>query len=72
MKKLPFSVLLLAPLGILTLLTGGLAMAGTLKAVHPMLNLDGGLALVVSGIALLLTAGFPLVIGRLTEQDAGK
>ncbi len=66
MKRLPFSFLIPAALGVVTLLTGGLAMAGTLQDVHPLLNGDGGLALIVSGIALLITGAFPLAIRLLT------
>ncbi|MDD5297763.1 MAG: hypothetical protein PHU46_12690 [Rhodocyclaceae bacterium] len=66
--KLPISFLVPAALGVVTLFTGGLAMAGTLQQVHPLLNGDGGLALIVSGIALLLTGAFPLAIRMLTAR----
>ena len=66
MTRLPISFLVPAVLGVMTLFTGGLAMAGTLQEVHPLLNGDGGLALIVSGIALLLTGAFPLAIRLLT------
>lgn len=69
---MPISFLILAPLGLLALLVGGLAMAGTLAGVHPLLNGDGGLALLVSGVALILTAAFPLALRRLAMAEARK
>ena len=68
MKRLPLSFTVPAALGIGTLLAGGLAMAGELEQVHPLLNFDGGLALIVSGIALVLTGAFPLAIRLLTAK----
>lgn len=69
---MPISFIILAPLGVIALIIGGWAMAGGLMSVHPMLNSEGGLALVVSGVALLLTAGFPLVLRRLAMAEVPK
>lgn len=68
MKKLPLSFIIPALLGIVALFTGGFAMAGSLQTVHPMLNGDGGLALIISGIALVLTGTFPLAIRLLINR----
>jgi hypothetical protein len=68
MTRLPISFIVPAVLGVMALFTGGLAMAGTLQDVHPLLNGDGGLALIVSGIALLITGAFPLAIRLLSAK----
>ncbi len=67
-KHLTFSSVAPGVLGLVSLFAGGLAMAGKLQEVHPMLNGDGGLALVVSGVALVLTGAFPLAIRKLTAK----
>lgn len=66
--RLPFSAIILGVLGLLALAGGFLALAGQLKHVHPLLNRDGGLALVVSGIALVLSGSFPLAIAYLSAE----
>ncbi len=66
--RLPLSAVILAVLGLLALLGGGLALVGQLKHLHPLLNRDGGLALVVSGVALVLSGSFPLAIAFLAAQ----
>lgn len=68
MKRFPLSFTIPAALGAASLLVGGVAMAGSLEEVHPLLNFDGGLALIVSGIALVLTGAFPLAIRMLTAK----
>jgi hypothetical protein len=45
-------------------------MAGLLHKVHPLLNADGGLALLVSGIALILSGAFPLGLAVLATQKS--
>lgn len=69
---MPISFIILAPMGVITLILGGWAMTGGLISVHPMLNTEGGLALVVSGVALLLSAAFPLVLRRLALAEVRK
>lgn len=64
----PLSAVILGILGFLALLGGGLALLGQLKHFHPLLNRDGGLALVVSGVALVLSGSFPLAIAFLSSQ----
>lgn len=68
MKNLPISFLVLTALGVPCLIVGALAMAGVLQKVHPLLNFEGGLALIVTGIALLLSAAFPLAIRLLSAK----
>lgn len=66
--RLPVSAVILGALGLIALFGGFLALAGQLKHLHPLLNKDGGLALVVSGIALVLSGSFPLAIAFLAAQ----
>jgi len=66
--RLPISAIVLGALGLIVLVGGFLALAGQLKHLHPLLNRDGGLALVVSGVALVLSASFPLAIAVLAAQ----
>ena len=66
--RLPLSAIILGALGLIALTGGFLALAGQLKHIHPLLNRDGGLALVVSGIALVLSGSFPLAIAFLAAE----
>ncbi|MBS4096010.1 MAG: hypothetical protein KGZ83_04120 [Sulfuricella sp.] len=66
--RVPLSAVVLGLLGLVALTGGGLALIGQLKHFHPLLNRDGGLALVVSGVALVLSASFPLAIAVLSAQ----
>lgn len=68
--RLPLSAIVLGVLGLFTLLLGVFAMATSLTRLHPLLNTDGGLALAVSGVALLLSGAFPLVLARLAGSQA--
>ncbi len=63
--RLPVSAVVLGVLGLITLVLGVLALAGQLAHVHPLLNGDGGLALLVSAVALILSGGFPLALSLL-------
>jgi len=72
MSRWPLSFLILAVLGGVCLLAALAMLTGLFGGVHPLIG-DGvaaGLALLVSAIALLLSAGFPLVLRRLATQDA--
>ncbi|MCB1916745.1 MAG: hypothetical protein KDG52_13650 [Rhodocyclaceae bacterium] len=65
----PLSGRVLLALGIATLLAGLAVMAGLGDGLHPLLAMPGaGLALVVSAVALLASAAFPIVIARLTAR----
>lgn len=66
--RLPLIVIILGALGLVALVSGFLALAGQLRHFHPLLNRDGGLALVVSGVALVLSGGFPLAIAYLSAE----
>jgi len=56
--------------GLLCLLAGGVLMGSDLGHIHPLLAETGsGLALLVSGIALLGSAAFPVALRRLSLQD---
>lgn len=68
--RLPVSAVVFGVLGLIALIAGFAAMAGLLRQVHPLLNSDGGLALVVSGIALLLSGAFPLGLALLATQKS--
>lgn len=67
--RFPVSAIVFGALGSLTLAIGILSMAGLLRKVHPLLNSDGGLALVVSGIALILSGAFPLGLAILATKQ---
>lgn len=68
--RVPVSAIFFGILGLLTLALGILAMVGLLHKVHPLLNGDGGLALVVSGIALILSGAFPLGLAMLAASQS--
>lgn len=68
--RLPVSAVFFGILGLIALILGFSAMAGLLRQLHPLLNSDGGLALVVSGIALLLSGAFPLGLALLATQKS--
>lgn len=66
--RIPVSAIILGALGLVVLAGGFLALAGQLRHFHPLLNRDGGLALLVSGIALVLSGSFPLAIAYLSAE----
>lgn len=68
--RLPVSAVVFGVLGLIALIAGFAAMAGLLRQAHPLLNADGGLALVVSGIALILSGAFPLGLALLASQKS--
>jgi hypothetical protein len=68
--RIPVSTFIFGILGALALAVGFLALAGLLRPWHPLLNADGGLALVVSGIALMLSGAFPLGLALLATQKS--
>jgi len=56
--------------GIACLFAGGALLLGLGQTLHPLLASAGaGLAILVSGIALLGSAAFPLVFARLAARD---
>jgi hypothetical protein len=69
-KRLPLSVWLMAVPGLLCILCGLALLAGVGTGLHPLLaNSGAGLAILVSGVALVGSAGFPLVFARLAARD---
>ncbi|BCB25876.1 hypothetical protein SKTS_07620 [Sulfurimicrobium lacus] len=68
--RLPVSAVFFGVLGFITLAVGIFAMTGLLHKVHPLLNADGGLALVVTGIALILSGAFPLGLAMLAAVQS--
>ena len=72
MRRYPFSFVALTALGILCALPGIVSLAGFGASLHPVLEDPmAGLAFIVSAVALLGSAAFPLVIEKLKENDAG-
>ena len=70
MTKMPLSALLLSLLGVLCLIPAVVSLMGFGGVIHPVLaDPLAGLAFLVSAIALLGSAGFPLVIRRLMARD---
>lgn len=66
----PITFLVFAVLGITSLLIGIVALAGIGSGLHPLLADEGtGIAMIVTAIALFLTAAFPLVLRRLAERE---
>jgi hypothetical protein len=69
----PLSVWIMGLLGLACILAGLLLLAGIGTALHPLLaNSGAGLAMIVSGIALVGSAGFPLAFARLAARDAAE
>ena len=67
---IPLTAWLLGLPGLACLAAGVVLLAFDLGALHPLLGGAGaGLALLVSAIALLGSAAFPLVLRRLAERD---
>ena len=67
---MPLAAWLLGVPGLLCLGAALALLAGFGADLHPLLGESGaGLVLLVSGIALLATAAFPLVLARLAAQD---
>ncbi|MDD3352248.1 hypothetical protein [Zoogloea sp.] len=68
--RVPWSVWALGLPGVACLLLGMGLLAGVGSGFHPLLQASGAeLVLIVSGVALLGTAGFPLVLARLADKD---
>jgi len=67
----PLSVWIMGLLGLACLISGLALLAGIGTHLHPLLENSGaGLAIVVSGVALIGSAGFPLAFARLAARDA--
>lgn len=70
MRRYPKSFIALTALGTLCTIAGTLSLAGYGEMLHPLLaDPMGGLALIVSAIALFGSGAFPLVIERLKENE---
>jgi hypothetical protein len=70
MRRYPASFLILAALGIVCAIPGGLSLAGFGAWIHPVLEDPmAGLAFIVSAIALIGSGLFPLVIQKLKEGE---
>ena len=68
---IPLAAWLLGVPGCACLAGGALLLAEVLPVTHPLLTEPGSaLALIVSGVALVGSAGFPLVLARLAARDA--
>ncbi|MBN9697463.1 MAG: hypothetical protein J0L85_16865 [Zoogloea sp.] len=67
---MPVGAWLLGVPGLLCLVAGGLLQAGLGADLHPLLQESGaGLVLLVSGVALVGSAAFPLVLAELAAKD---
>lgn len=70
MRTYPRSFVILSILGVLCALPGLASLAGFGALLHPVLDDPmAGLAFLVSAIALLGSAAFPLVIEKLKENE---
>ena len=70
MRRYPFSFIALTTLGTLCAIPGALSLAGFGASIHPILEDPmAGLAFIVSAIALIGSAAFPLVIKKLQESE---
>lgn len=70
LRRLPVGAWLLGAPGLLCLVAGGLLLAGLGADLHPLLQESGaGLVLLVSGVALVGSAAFPLVLAELAAKD---
>ncbi|MCB1895439.1 MAG: hypothetical protein H6945_12860 [Zoogloeaceae bacterium] len=66
----PVAGRILLTLGITTLVAGVAVMAGPGRQWHPLLAASrAGLALIVSAVALIGSAAFPIVLARLAAED---
>ena len=69
-KRLPAGAWLLGLPGLACLVVGLLLLAGFGVEQHPLLQESGaGLVLLVSGVALVGSAAFPLVLAELAVRD---
>lgn len=70
MRRYPLSFVSLAGLGVLCAIPGVVSLAGFGAELHPVLGDPmAGLAFIVSAIALIGSAAFPLVIEKLKEDE---
>jgi len=70
LKRLPAGAWLMGIPGLACLAAGLLLLAGFGTDLHPLLEESGaGLVLLVSGVALLGSAAFPLVLAELAARD---
>lgn len=68
--RYPLSCWILGLLGLLCTLIGGLSLLGLGNWLHPVLDDPmAGLAFIVSAVALLGSAAFPLIIARLKAEE---
>ena len=71
LKRLPAGAWLLGVPGLLCFAAGALLLAGVGSSLHPLLQESGaGLAMIVSGVALVGSAAFPLVLAELAAKDS--
>ncbi|MCK6386353.1 hypothetical protein [Zoogloea sp.] len=70
LKRLPAGAWLLGVPGLMCLAAGALLLAGFGAELHPLLQESGaGLVMIVSGVALVGSAAFPLVLAELAAKD---
>lgn len=70
MRHYPLSFIVLSCLGVLCSIPGVVSLLGFGADLHPLLaDPMAGLAFIVSAVALLGSAAFPLVIEKLKEND---
>lgn len=70
MRRYPASFLILSVLGALCAIPGLLSLAGFGALIHPVLDDPmAGLAFIVSAVALIGSAAFPLVIAKLKAGE---
>lgn len=70
LRALPLSAWLLGVPGLICLITGAVLLIGDFSDLHPLLAENGtAIALIVSAIALLGSAAFPVALRRLANAD---
>lgn len=70
LRRYPASFVILTGLGILCAIPGAVSLLGFGGLLHPVLEDPmAGVAFIVSGVALLGSGAFPLVIEKLKEDE---
>lgn len=70
-NRFPLSFYVLEILGVSSLIPGVMALAGVSNGLPPLLaDTTGGLALAATGLALMISGGFPAYITRMMARES--